>query len=1068
MDELWSKINGLLVWHKKGSSESLKSLINEEINEDKLFYEKIWIEITQIYWPSWPTMIVLILFSIILLVPSHLNWDIIVPGLYFRDDSHYQNLIAILAGISAIIFALIVFIAQQFNRDHKEASVLLKRSYLYPLLVLTIFSFFNFLWCDISVFSIIPIFFIGFFVIFSVSRLFNTLLSKYKFFKENLKFINDKFKRSIELAIDERVGNNLLLKKIEKMKIKYHFGSMRDKKSYYNFYSYKNGVIQDINLRKLNDFAEIVEKEAKKRGYSFYKDQVKPNYELGDVEESLSVGKKEFYIENKGRYLLKKYRERVDEDTILICIDKKLINDNEVIIKLKNKIKYIFVIKEGDGDFSNEIKLELREIKEQFIDAIKNENLGKIEDLYEVYPIFEEAFIKLLKDYGGNYTFEQAQEERGAIFGGWKEIKWLSNDIRDIFDIGMASHNRKIIEEIDYLPVFMARKALELDDHFLFQEFINFVIRLYWASQKEPDDKLKFNMVEKSWRYLKDTSSIIEFKLEETDLTKERLLSLKDFEIYLLIIFQSLLEEAKKNKDLNGFISFNNAANKLFTHFSDYQQYSKSIPELEWELGRPKRTEDEKNEIKNQIENKKTLENIEKGIKIRKYQMFFGLATWIFGNFKQNPDDYEEFYLEIEKSLPSDFKEFTEVFLSSHTFDADRFWGWIRWETFPEDRAITVDTMGKLERFYAIKSLKLLKNMSRKEIDKIDLRFKEGYNKDLAFLAKKEMFLKFLDSISQNPEEWKFILNQEEINCINTFKELLNRSEQIWQEMEKEKMRKGNISGKKVEKFKEEVLDGFDEWKYLRNIFNYFDLYEDRTDKIKPGMSRFGMNQIEDKALFFEEWHVEYPNWGHEYGRGIAIGETSDLLQKIVGSCEELQKIDFENKLERIDNVYELIILITGLKSSEFIRKSKEFRKKMHYEAPESDLDNSTDLGFIGYYTFEKENIPVFALFGTEIDKITILNKNKLGKLIQYSPLKEGENHDLIKNIFYMGIKVFSEDEKLINEFLGNSIDWLKEVGNKEEQKKHLEEKVWIQVLEKYEYKPDDEFEGYFIEFGDE
>lgn len=707
--------------------------------------------------------------------------------------------------------------------------------------------------------------------------------------------------------------------------------------------------------------------------------------------------------------------------------------------------------------------MELREIKEQFIEAIKNENLGKIEDLYEVYPVLEVTFIELLKKYGG-YDFKKAQKERGALFGGWKEIQWLSDDIRDIFDIGMNTHNEKIIMEIEALPIFMANKALELDDHYLFQEFINFVIRLYWASEKEPDVNLKSYMVKRCWTHLKNISSLIEIKLEETDLTNETLLSLKDFEIYLLITFQSLIEESKIKKDLIGFKSFNNAASKLFTRFSERQRYSKSIIELEFELNDTDLTNDEINEIKNQIDIKQTITKIESEFKMRKSQMFFGLSTWIFENFKKNKTDYEDFYLEIEKSLPIDFKEFTEVFLSSHTFEADNFWNWMRWETFPEDKAIIVDTMGKIERYYAIRSLKLLNKIPPKDRE-IQLNFKnDDYNKDLDFLGKNERFINFLDKIQDQPKEWKFILNQDEIECIKSFKSILSKSEKIWEEKEKEMMRKGSISDKKLEEFNNDVLDGFNQFKSLRNIFIRFNHYINKIYLKKPGMVRFGFSRVDDKAIFFDEWHIQYPNWGYEYGKGLGTGENTDLLKKIAESSEEINKGDLDTKLNNITKS-KYFFLVAGAESNMAFTNSKKFKIKGSLEAPKTDLDNTTKLGFIGYYKTNEQHIPVFAVFGTEMNIVLLLEKNKFGKLIQYSPLKEGEDPNLVKDIFYMKIQSFSEDEELINNFLSESIEWLEKIGSPEDQKKYLKEKVWIEILEKYEYEKDSDFEGYSIDF---
>ena len=92
-------------------------------------YQIIRIQLLQIYCPSLTSVVALFIFSILILVHSHISSKFLSS----TTDSYYQNLIAIFAGISSLIFALIIFIAQQFNKDYNEARVLLKKSFLYPM-----------------------------------------------------------------------------------------------------------------------------------------------------------------------------------------------------------------------------------------------------------------------------------------------------------------------------------------------------------------------------------------------------------------------------------------------------------------------------------------------------------------------------------------------------------------------------------------------------------------------------------------------------------------------------------------------------------------------------------------------------------------------------------------------------------------------------------------------------------------------------------------------------------------------------------------------------------------------
>jgi len=620
---------------------TIKSLIAKERSPIKIFFSTIKTQILQIYYPSIPSFIILVIVSFSILYPSHFPFDIIdikLPKLLFNENTHYQNLIAILAGISALIFALIIFIAQHFNKDYNEAHVLLKKSYLYPILVLAIFSFFNFIWCDVNVFSTFPIILIGSFTIFSVYNLFKILLNKHKLFVENVNLLKDRFKRSIELAIDERIGNNILIKYLEDLKINYRLFPISDVDNYHIFLSPKSGTIKDINLAKLKQFTEDVEKEAKLNGYSFNKNETKLSFNLNYNEvDNVTYKNNDYYVYNKNRFLFKKYKEKVDESNTLIAIDKVLIKDKKVLKKLNRRIKDIFIIKDEDDNFSEEIKLELRDVKEQYIQAIKNENLSKLDESYLFYSELEKTFINSLKKYGETYTFKQAKKERSNFLSGWDEIKWLSNDIKDIFNIAMKTNNIDIISKIGFLPVFIARIALELNDHYLFQQFIDFILDFYRYSEKKTNQEIKSFIKDRSWRYLTETATLIEFRLEQS-LNKEELLSLKDFAVYILIIFQHLLEESKKEKDLESFKTFISKVNRLFNNFTPSTNYLTST-DLKLKLDNLKEDKKEKNELKEQLIRQTTLEDIESEINKRKKQMLYGVATWIFEDLRRGENN---------------------------------------------------------------------------------------------------------------------------------------------------------------------------------------------------------------------------------------------------------------------------------------------------------------------------------------------------------------------------------------------------------------------------------------------
>ena len=217
-------ISKLVKFYNKEKPGFLSSSIKVErkklCKRRKLDTLKNWCK--QIYFPSWSSFfivfIIIITPFIFIFILQKLNK---FPSMLLFDRYYSQNLVAILAGTSIIIFALIIFIAQSLREEETtdRARVLLRECFLYPLAVAIILIFFTFIWANVNIWNLMLILAIGIFTIISLSRLILVLLNKYRFFKKRLELLKDRIKRSIELAIDERIGNNILSKKLEENKI---------------------------------------------------------------------------------------------------------------------------------------------------------------------------------------------------------------------------------------------------------------------------------------------------------------------------------------------------------------------------------------------------------------------------------------------------------------------------------------------------------------------------------------------------------------------------------------------------------------------------------------------------------------------------------------------------------------------------------------------------------------------------------------------------------------------------------------------------------------------------------
>jgi len=1051
---------------KQNKIKSLNYYVEKEQKEIKAKnkIEKLKKALISIYIPSLSSFILVLIVTLISFIISHLLLNYlknIIDVPVIKTLNNHNALISIHAGIGTIIFALIIFVAENLRdkEGNYRARVLLREGFLFPLTVAEILVFFIFIFGNVYLGSILPVIIIGLLTIISLARIIKVLLNRYLFAQKRNKVMKERLKVSIDLAVKERIANNILFKKLdeEDIMLKFQYFPIDDESNYYIFNIDKKGVISDIDIEKLKDFAEIIEKEAKSNGYSFSKNDkyIKNLNTMNKTESMNDINQFEEYETNKHRYLKCKFSDMVNENNNnLIYIEKKLINDQKKIEELQSMIGKIFIIKK-DNNFTEEMRRDLFYIKDQVVGAIKNEELGKLEELIELYVNLAEGFLDYIDLYMGGYSLKQATKEKHSIWGGWAEVRWLTDDIREIYEKAMNSNNKGIILRIGSLPVRIARLAINYYDHYLFSEFIPFIKIIYRKALKKDNKDIKDLMIDRSWRYLKETINFyIEPKLRKDNVKIEEKFILTDYVIYSFKVFQDLLKISFDYKDLSSFKKYTSEAIKILDFFQP-SKATQNVESLKIELEYSNLSNDQKKKQIENLERQKALEKLESKITNNRNQMFFGISSWLLYELKSNNNNETSYFDYIHKKLPSNLVKLTQIFIDLNQYENQNFWGWDRWEDRPDEGTYSIKTFENLKVFYIIKSLLILESKSNNEIKEIEL----PYNRSLANLINDEgNLIKTLNNISNNKESWEKIISIKAIDKVDTLKELLLKAKRRQEEQELELKRKKDISVSKVKEFKDNIKEGFYTSVLIRNIFQYYELYIDQSsDLIKKETNRFGINIVDDKGAFIENWSVNYLNWGKNYGREIALGENDKLLSMIAKNCEEVES--FNKALDNFDKLNKIIILTSSRNVYSFLSDIKDFTPKWKNKKNNIEINN-----FNGFYKYNNYNIPIFSPnCRTLTDYVFILNTNKLGNVIQYSPLNSGENKNLKDDIFYMDIKSFSNsnNKNILEEMINNPPEWLKEKGGKEAQMNYLYERVLVKVFERFEFNKSDNFKGY-------
>ena len=975
-----------------------------------------------------------------------------------NESNFYQNLIAVLAGISAIIFALVIFIAESSRESEKseEMRVLLKQSYLYPLVIFAIVTFTILLVGFGNWLTVILIILLGVFTILSVKNIISVLLSKSLFFEKETELLNDRLRNPINDEIDKRIGNNILISEIKRQGIMIDFSpsELLNEKSMC-FCADRTGTIVDIDLDKLKKFGELLEEQAHLSGYSFYESSYKQDY----TKEQTEVPTKKELKQNVNRYIVRGFLGTVEKDDPLIIFDRCLLKDDKELKELQALSRKIFIIRRTSNS-SEDIRREIESVADRFVGAVREHQHPALKDLSEIYISFIETFWDCLKGYG-IYSYEEADKELHSLFGGWMELNWLTEDYRRFLKEAVETNDFETIDYVFYLSIAIARRAIDHKDQLIFQEFMQFAPFLYIYADSLKKKELKESVVEQVCEYLKDLANFhISYRLDNERVDLNDLTVFKDFAIYLLFVFQNLLKDAFDKADLEAFVKFQNATVKLFGPL--FLGTRRNVELIKSELENKDLPESEREILERQIKLQEAKDEIDQ----KRQQMFTGLASWIFNKLSMDKENtkLKSFFDSVVKAITDDIGKFTEIVFSASV----GYWGWDFWETneLEKGEAHFIDFDSKLWKFFIVKALMVLSSKSEEEIRKIEL----PYNREFAMLInnKTSAINVTLESIENDPNDWYFVLSNEAIGRVPFLRELLAKVAKEQEEAELEEIIKKEISTMKVNEFKDEVVESFYESATLRNIVKYYNLYRDKTKEFAiDDKHKFGFfDYLTDKAAFFEDWHTYYLDWGEGYGRGLGISENKYLLDQVSGSCKKIDKNGFKEVLENLETKKNVIIISTNVsKSWEFFKETKNFIPEWYKNIKEyKDMATISLTGWEGWYKCGND-IPVFSVYnGNDTNSILILDVSKLGYLIQYSPLKSDEESKFLKDIFFMNITPLSEREDLLRKIISAKPGWLiQKTADEEKQIKYLKTLAVLNIYESLEFCKSEDFTGYIL-----
>lgn len=543
------------------------------------------------------------------------------------DLAMLANLIAVEAGITTIVFPLIVFIIEttgdRSEMAVKKSEVLLKESFLFPVTICALAALVGF--------SLIRTKYMAFGVLilttattmWALYQIVRLLLNDHWLMISGRRLLQDKVRRSIWHAINERLGNNILGEKLKALDIKfYSFGFSDDREAAKIFRSDGKGYVVDVDFNRLAEF--IAELPA-----------VRPGANISDRARSKAE------IEEKGPtiYFATRLGATLNESRNAVLSVERFPEIGEAQQKVLESIAKRIVITGETENFAKILRAEINRLKGYMISSIADQRTDSIDIAVDHYKAIAEAFMEELDSIGSTYSSESAKKEMGSLMGGWSEINSIDDDVHEFISRAVASKNVDVVHEVAFLPIAIAVTAIKHGDHYVYRRFIKYCRHFYQAAQISDDARVRDFLNDRATRHLREISDFyIVSELTKKNPNLSKLKSSTDFALETLLIYQSLAKVAMDRKDapsLRGVIEDMNARFNRFTPRRD----TYSVRLLERTLADQDLSDMRRAELTNRLPIQKERERAEEHISQRKRQIVFGLAALALKRYERDPND---------------------------------------------------------------------------------------------------------------------------------------------------------------------------------------------------------------------------------------------------------------------------------------------------------------------------------------------------------------------------------------------------------------------------------------------
>jgi len=979
-------------------------------------------EVISLLTSKWSFILILFLFFLYYLFPIDQNLYLFV-NLVEPKFEYFLTLWQVHSAIIGIAFVIIIFLFEMLssripeayrNLENRFRHEFYKRSAILPLLFYNLFSI---VYIGITVAQSSRLFQNITLLLVSILSICYLFAKAFTFFqtdsleKVRLEIIINEVNRSVETEIDRRISTNLLYQIAERNK-NLEFSLMIRPQILYS-----DLIPIDLDIDEIREITDI---------------------NIKSILTTMEMCNGKFFIYKGIGYTIS------PRDRVVGWVSNGV--TKEVIEKLRKCFRSRKVVLKRDLD------LAFDDLQNEINGAIDKQNLQELTRIWDIYYRIMESFLKSLHFYGIRYDAKITD-------GEWRPLRRILLDYFLVIDNALRSGNKEIIKRIINFPYIMLTLATQNLDHLIFKRFKGFFATIYFKSLEE-DDLLQKFIAEQFLSTIETYISVnLLYVLQHNDLKKEEINEYLSYLIESLGIYENLLRAAMEKERIEDFKRFEDSLDNILEHFKPDRDRPYLI-EIETKLRNPQLRPEEQEKWRKILEIRKEKINVRNRAENYIQQIWFGLGGWLSELFRKEKIEettFKELYEQIGSHF-TDLKSFSSLFLSSiDLFEAPHDWKWWRIRNNKSNFRFLIEAdkiNDWLIRFYCIQGSRLTPH----KITSPDI-----INPSPKLKNRIASIKRICDEIKQEMEKWSSVIAEGDAkrSCqkVDNFLRIITFAVKKQRKIEDDWLINQPLSQKKIAEFKSAVIEEWEKSSEIRSLIMKFGKFVD-TKTVNKQVNAFGINRLVPKDPFVEGLYAGPWAGLEKFGQDLSKIEGMKILKDISKHLEGkrlqfthdnfLKKLEKAIKQMRSQGNNPNIIIVGKWDNIRKMSESPNFLAKWEETAKEIQIS-----GFEGYF----DNIPVFLYAYFPNNHILVCDLQKLGTLFQYRIEEE-------ENILKFLIKVI--DEKKAREYIEKNPDLLKDKNGKiksmEKAVYDLQKNVHLLILEKFEYKVEDENAGLLLE----